>query len=65
MPEQFGYFPKETERLEKQEQKIQQDKKQAKADGVVTPAEKAKLEHEENKTSKHIYNQKHDVQTRK
>ncbi|MDI3319329.1 hypothetical protein [Pinibacter soli] len=53
---------KETARLEKREAKIQSDKKEAKADGVVTQKEKAKLNREENKTSKAIYNQKHDAQ---
>ncbi|MGZ4056350.1 MAG: hypothetical protein ACXVPU_14730 [Bacteroidia bacterium] len=56
---------KEAARLENQEAKIQADKKAAKADGTVTPAERKELKHEENKTSKHIYNQKHDAQKRK
>jgi len=53
---------KETARLENREAKIQADKKAAKADGVVTKKEKTKLSREENRTSKAIYNQKHDAQ---
>ena len=34
----------------------------AKSDGVVTPAERAKLQREENRTSRDIYRQKHDEQ---
>ena len=56
--------PAETAHLEGREEKIQQDKKAAKADGTVTPAEKAKLNKEENRTSRAIYRQKHDRQSR-
>ena len=55
---------RETEHLESREAKIQHDKKIAKADGHVTSAERAKLQHEENRTSKAIYRQKHDAQHR-
>jgi len=55
---------KETEHLEAREAKIQHDKKVAKSDGTVTPAERAKLQHEENHTSRAIYRQKHDAQKR-
>src|SRR5690349_5551956 len=55
----------EAARLEAREAKIQQDKKEAKADGVVTPAERAKLNREENRTSRAIRRQKHDAQVRK
>jgi len=54
--------PKETQHLEAREAKIQHDKKVAKSDGTVTPAERAKLNHEENRTSRAIYRQKHDAQ---
>ena len=57
--------PGETQRLEGREAKIQHDKKAAKADGTVTAAERAKLHREQNRTSKAIYRQKHDGQTRK
>jgi uncharacterized membrane protein YebE (DUF533 family) len=56
--------PKETQHLEAREAKIQHDKKAAKSDGTVTPAERAKLQHEENRTSAAIYRQKHDAQHR-
>lgn len=55
---------KETEHLEGREAKIQADKKAAKADGVVTRQERAKLRREENRTSRAIYRQKHDAQVR-
>jgi len=55
---------KETEHLEAREAKIQHDKKVAKSDGTVTPAERAKLQREENHTSRAIYRQKHDAQKR-
>jgi len=35
----------------------------AKADGVVTPRERAKIAHAQNVQSRHIYRQKHDAQT--
>ncbi|MEO6313379.1 MAG: hypothetical protein ABIU63_17270 [Chitinophagaceae bacterium] len=55
---------KETRHLEAREIKIQQDKKEAKSDGVVTAAERAKLQRSQNRTSRAIYRQKHDTQTR-
>lgn len=51
---------KEAATLEKREAKIQHDKKVAKSDGVVTPAEKAKLNREENRTSRAINRKKHN-----
>ena len=44
--------------------KLQRDKKIAKSDGKVTPAERAKLNREANRNSKAIHNQKHDAQHR-
>jgi len=55
---------KESEHLESREAKIRHDKKMAKSDGKVTHAEREKLRHEENRTSKAIYHQKHDAQHR-
>ncbi|MBI3731701.1 MAG: hypothetical protein HY254_25655 [Burkholderiales bacterium] len=52
---------KESANLEKREAKIEADKQTAKADGVVTKAERAKLEHEENRASKKIRNKKHNA----
>lgn len=57
--------PREAEHLEAREAKIQHDKREAKADGKVTAAERRKLNREENRTSRAIYRQKHDAQTTK
>jgi hypothetical protein len=56
---------KEAARLEVREHKIAKDKREAKADGVVTPQERAKIQREQNKASRRIYLQKHDAQKRK
>ena len=56
---------KEAANLEKREAKLQTDKQKAKADGVVTKQERAKLQHEANRDSKAIYRQKHDAQKAK
>ena len=53
----------ETKRLELQQAKIQADKRKAKADGVVTPAERAKLNREQNRASRKIYRLKHNNRT--
>jgi len=55
---------KETRNLEGREVKIQHDKREAKADGVVTNRERAKLHREQNRSSRAIYRQKHDAQVR-
>jgi cellobiose-specific phosphotransferase system component IIB len=52
----------ETKVLLKQEAKLQQHKKMAKADGVITKKERAILNKEANKLSSKIYKQKHDKQ---
>ncbi len=54
----------ETKALEAREVKIQQDKKEAKADGTVTKAERTQLRKEQRRSSKAIARQKHDAQTR-
>lgn len=54
---------RETVTLERQEAKIQADKRAAKADGVVTSTERAKLQAEENRVSRHIRNKKHNQRT--
>lgn len=53
---------KETARLQAQQAKIQHDKRMAKSDGIVTPAERLKLKQEQNRASRNIYRQKHDAQ---
>ena len=55
----------ETRRLERQQGKIQRDKRAAKADGVVTPGERAKLNREQNRASKRVYRLKHNDNTAK
>jgi hypothetical protein len=55
---------REANRLEAQHQKINRDIKAAKADGEMTPGERAKIEREQNRLSKRIYKQKHDAQVR-
>ena len=51
---------KEAANLELREAKIQADKRAAKADGVVTDAERAKLHAQENRASRKIYRKKHN-----
>ena len=55
----------ETRRLERQQMKIQHDKKAAKSDGVVTPAERAKLAKEQKRASRRIYRLKHNEKSAK
>lgn len=52
----------EANRLERGETHIQTMEAKAKSDGNVTPRERARLEHAENKESTRIYRQKHDRQ---
>ena len=49
-------------RLQRREGRIAVHKAQARADGVVTPAERRQLRREQNRASKAIYRQKHDRQ---
>jgi hypothetical protein len=53
---------REKRNLQLQQAKIQQDKKVAKADGVVTPAERRMLRKEQRRANANIYHQKHDGQ---
>lgn len=52
----------ETRRLEREQKKIQIEKRIANADGTVTPAEKRFLRREQNRANRHIYSEKHDRQ---
>ena len=54
----------EAAKLRAEQRAIKAEKRMAKADGVVTPAERAKLHHDQNKASADIYKQKHDAQKR-
>ncbi len=55
----------EIKRLEKEQAKIQHDKRAAKADGKVTPQEREKIRREQRKSSRDIYRLKHNERTRK
>ena len=59
--------PREAGRLEGQEKRLnaEQHNMRAANGGTLTPAEKAKINQQQNKESKRIYRQKHDAQTRK
>ena len=54
----------EAKRLAKNQKHIKHAEAKAKADGVVTPGERAKLDHKQDKASKRIAKQKHDKQDR-
>jgi hypothetical protein len=54
---------KETQHLEARESKLVADEKVAKADGVVTARERAKLTREENRDSRAIHKAKHNDKT--
>lgn len=62
--EQSGALtPHEANRMERQQKVAGKVESNAKADGVVTPAERAKIHKVEKKTSKDLREQKHDAQT--
>ena len=54
--------PRETAKLEKQQRHIARAEAHAKADGVVTPAERRHIRRMQDRASKNIYAQKHDAQ---
>jgi hypothetical protein len=54
----------ETARLEREQRRIQIEKRMAKSDGTVTPAEKKFLKREQNHASRDIKRQKNDAQER-
>ena len=54
----------ETVRLEKTQKEIQQDKKAAKSDGVVTAGERKEIHKEQNRASRQIYRAKHNNRDR-
>jgi hypothetical protein len=56
---------REAVKLEAGQARTRRIERRAKADGTVTATERARLQHRENKTSRKIYRQKHDNQTRK
>jgi hypothetical protein len=54
----------ETARLEREQRRIQIEKRMSKSDGRVTPAEKRFLKREQNRASRDIKRQKNDLQDR-
>ncbi len=56
---------KESANLEKREDKLEADRQAALADGKITPKERRKLNHEENRDSRKIYRKKHNKRTAK
>ena len=55
---------REARRLERQQAVTRAEEAAAKADGKVTRSERRRLRRRENRTSRHIYRQKHDSQRR-
>ena len=55
---------KEAKGLAKEQAKIHAEERVAKSDGKVTKAERAKIQHDQNKANRHLKRQKHDAQTR-
>jgi uncharacterized membrane protein YebE (DUF533 family) len=54
--------PRETACLERGQAHVQTMEANAKADGVVTNQERARINHAQDVQSRHIYRQKHDAQ---
>ncbi|MBL8271153.1 hypothetical protein [Steroidobacter sp.] len=55
---------RETGALAREQKNIRQLERTYKSDGELTRAERVDLQKEQNQASRHIYNQKHDAQTR-
>ena len=55
----------ERQRLEAEQARIRQLERHAKSDGYVSPAERARLNAAQNAASRHIYQEKHDDQSRR
>jgi hypothetical protein len=54
---------KEAAKLRNEEKTIQAEKQMAKADGKVTPAERAKIRRDQNRANRDIYRKKHNERT--
>ena len=52
--------PREATNLQRRQDKLNANEARAKADGVVTPAERRRLQREANRNSRKIYNKKHN-----
>ncbi|NPV04609.1 MAG: hypothetical protein HPY67_07745 [Syntrophaceae bacterium] len=55
--------PKEAGKLEAEQARIRQAEQRMKADGQLTPGERERLRKMQDRSSRHIYRQKHDAQT--
>lgn len=55
----------EVRKLEKEQRDVQQEKREARADGTVTGAERKEIQKEQNEASRKIYKSKHNNKTRK
>ena len=55
---------REARRMNRQQAVVNRAEDKAKADGAVTAQERKRLTRMQNKTSRHIYRQKHDAQDR-
>lgn len=51
-------------KLEAEQARIHQMERQAKADGYISPAERARINAAQNAASRHIYQEKHDGERR-
>lgn len=56
---------REANRLNKQQEHINKIEDKAKADGVVTKGERARIDHAQDRASRHIAREKHDRQGRR
>lgn len=54
----------EAKKLQRQQRHIRNEKRLAKADGVVTRKERAHIRHDQKVSNRSIYRQKHDAQKR-
>ena len=55
----------EVRKLEQEQKDVQQEKKEARADGTVTGEERKDIQKEQNQASRHIYRAKHNNRKRK
>ena len=55
----------EARKLETEQKEIQQEKKEARADGTVTGTERKDIQKDQNQASRHVYRAKHNNKTRK
>ncbi|MCB9080408.1 MAG: hypothetical protein H6555_01725 [Lewinellaceae bacterium] len=55
---------RETKNLAKQQKEVNQAKRQAKSDGVVTTGERVRIQHKQNQASRNIARKKHNGRDR-